>query len=252
MRNYKQILEAVHRGIKLALDDYQDIEPNSSISQTNDVIDVKDVIQQRIDLNDYVVDLGLPSGTLWCKYNLGVDPNKLNTNISWYGKYYSWGEIKNKKQYLGSNYKFKKYNDSNIIILKYNNEDKLIQLLPEDDAALQNMHLYNYKFHIPTKKQFEELLAYTTQEPVKNYKNIKKLNGFLFIGKNGNQIFFPNARTCNHFGFRGVAVSKYWTSNVNLNDCRHAWGMVFYKDINMAGYCDRADGGSIRPVLNLK
>jgi len=22
-----------------------------------------------------VVDLGLPSGTLWCKYNLDVDPN---------------------------------------------------------------------------------------------------------------------------------------------------------------------------------
>ena len=36
----KQILEAIHRGINLALDDYQDIEPNSSISQTNDVINV--------------------------------------------------------------------------------------------------------------------------------------------------------------------------------------------------------------------
>lgn len=32
----------------LALDDYEDIEPNGSISQTNDVIDVKDVIYNRI------------------------------------------------------------------------------------------------------------------------------------------------------------------------------------------------------------
>ena len=35
----KQILEAVHRGIQLALDDYQDIEPNSSISD-NDIVNV--------------------------------------------------------------------------------------------------------------------------------------------------------------------------------------------------------------------
>jgi hypothetical protein len=42
---------------------------------------------------DDVVDLGLPSGTLWCKYNLGVDPNYLANPINWFGDYYAWGEI---------------------------------------------------------------------------------------------------------------------------------------------------------------
>jgi hypothetical protein len=42
---------------------------------------------------DDVVDLGLPSGTLWCKYNLGVDPKYLANPINWFGDYYAWGEI---------------------------------------------------------------------------------------------------------------------------------------------------------------
>ena len=44
----KQILEAVNRGIQLALDDYQDIKDNSSISQTNNVIDAEDIIHEKI------------------------------------------------------------------------------------------------------------------------------------------------------------------------------------------------------------
>ena len=44
MKNYNKILEAINRGIYLALDDYEDNEPNSSLSQHNDVIDSEDVI----------------------------------------------------------------------------------------------------------------------------------------------------------------------------------------------------------------
>ena len=53
MKNYKQILEAVYRGIQLALDDYQDIEPNSSISHYNDVIDSEDVIKRKIEKDKF-------------------------------------------------------------------------------------------------------------------------------------------------------------------------------------------------------
>ena len=54
----KQILEAINKGIQLALDDYQNIETNNSISQNNDVIDNKDIIKQKIELSKVVVDLG--------------------------------------------------------------------------------------------------------------------------------------------------------------------------------------------------
>ena len=117
MKNYNKILEAINRGIYLALDDYEDNEPNSSLSQHNDVIDSEDVITQKYVLMKEVVDLGLPSGTLWCKYNLDVDPNQLNKTEDWYGKYYAWGELEgnyytegklkgNKHAFNWANYKF--------------------------------------------------------------------------------------------------------------------------------------------------
>jgi hypothetical protein len=108
------------------------------------------------------VDLNLPSGTLWCKYNMGVNPNNLNTPEDWYGDYYAWGEIYPKMGFNYGNYKFAlienkfkpgyahieyyskysfdKYNEYEGIIKKYNNfnlpkPDYLKTLLLEDDAA---------------------------------------------------------------------------------------------------------------------
>ena len=49
----KQILEAVNRGIQLALDDYEDMEDNKSISQQSDIIDVKDVIKNKIEKDKF-------------------------------------------------------------------------------------------------------------------------------------------------------------------------------------------------------
>ena len=54
MKLSKHILEAVNRGIRLALDDYQDIEPNSSISSTNNVIDPEDVIKCKLIIHKFI------------------------------------------------------------------------------------------------------------------------------------------------------------------------------------------------------
>ena len=56
----KQILEAINRGIKLALDDYQDIEDNSSISQDIDIIDSDDVLQHYAQFYRIIEKLGVP------------------------------------------------------------------------------------------------------------------------------------------------------------------------------------------------
>jgi len=81
MINYKQIVEAVNRGIKFALDDYED---NDIQGQTNSKVKYQGGMKEYVDLMNEVVDLGLPSGTLWCKYNLGSGD---------YGEYYRWGDI---------------------------------------------------------------------------------------------------------------------------------------------------------------
>ena len=73
MKNYIKILEAVNRGIQLALDDFEDDEVQNIKSKQ---INHMDYTKEYLDLMEETVDLGLPSGTLWCKYNLGVNPDQ--------------------------------------------------------------------------------------------------------------------------------------------------------------------------------
>ena len=65
MKNYNKILEAVNRGIQLALDDFEDDDVQNIKSKQ---VQNRDYTKEYLDLLKYeVVDLGLPSGTLWCK-----------------------------------------------------------------------------------------------------------------------------------------------------------------------------------------
>ena len=282
MRNYKQILEAINRGIQFALDDFkpEDIELSMPKQKT---IDKEDSLWQKIQLQDYVVDLGLPSGTLWCKYNLGCDFEKLNNNPKdskpedWYGKYYAWGEVETKEDYSWTTYqytngaynKLTKYcNDGSYGNYDYNLNkmytDNLTRLQPEDDVAYQNMHLYNYKFHMPTKEQFEELKKYTTNKQVDGYeingKKIIDLNGRLFKGRNGNELFIPAAGWYNDSVLRGIGKDGcLWSSDLNLVQPNLVQFFSFYtnKGVNMStdgvymSSCSRSQGLTVRPVINL-
>lgn len=60
MKNYNKILEAVNRGIQLALDDMEDIEDINPISQTSDVIDSEDVLQHYACFYRIIEKLGVP------------------------------------------------------------------------------------------------------------------------------------------------------------------------------------------------
>ena len=121
-----KILEAVNRGIKFALDDFEDQEDNQG--QTNSKVKYKGGMKEYIDLMHEVIDLGLPSGTFWYKYNLGTNYKKLNENPSnsipedWYGTPYAWGKIKTQKVFIDG---------TNTIGLNL----KLSELTPEYDAA---------------------------------------------------------------------------------------------------------------------
>ena len=276
MKNYNKILEAINRGIQLALDDFDDEEQVQNIKSKQ--VQNRDYTKEYLDLMEEVVDLGLPSGTLWCKYNLDVKPSKLSKPENWYGSYYAWGEIEPNKTnkdgeiyFEWDNYKFG--NPRNKELTKYCSysnfglngfTDNLRELLPEDDAAYQNKKLHNYKFHIPTKEQFEELIKYTTNYWVNNYNpnsivhhatdddGIKGLNGRIFIGQNGNQLFIPAA------GFRsGSDISDAgfycytWSSNLSLDNPNYAYYLNF--DFNDIYVDDDGQylGFSIRPVIKL-
>lgn len=122
------------------------------------------------DDEDYYVDLGLPSGTLWATRNVGA------SSPEDFGYFLAWGETEPKdvetytwngyKWCEGNVYSFTKYNRG-----LYGIYDGKSELDPEDDAAY--VHYPNGR--TPTRKQIHELLyycdAYWTQiNGVKGYK----------------------------------------------------------------------------------
>ena len=102
-----------------------------------------------------LVDLGLPSGTLWATKNLGA------ATPEDFGDYYAWGEIAPKTAFTEENYRF--YDSQNPSeYLKYNSTDNKHTLDLEDDAAAV---LYpGCEAHLPTVAQMYELLNNTTLE----------------------------------------------------------------------------------------
>ena len=274
MKNYNKILEAVNRGIQLALDDFDDEEQVQNIKSKQ--VQNRDYTKEYLDLMNDVVDFGLPSGTLWCKYNLDVNPNKLSKAKDWYGKYYAWGELKPNKinergkiYFSWGNYKFGEGHDK---LTKYCNNpeyglneftDNLTQILPEDDAAYQNKKFYNYKFHIPSKEQFEELINYTDNYWVTNYDpskiehnlgddgGIQGLNGTIFEGNNGVQMFIPATGfyNCSDECWNGTGCCS-WSSSLGLRQDTAYY--LNFNSINIRLFTvDRYYGFTIRPVINL-
>ena len=270
MKKYNKILEAVNRGIQLALDDFDDEEQVQNIKSKQ--VNHRDYSKEYLDLlRDEVVDLDLPSRTLWCKYNLGVDPTKLLSPEDWYGDYYAWGELEpNKPKHNWNNYKFGKSFDK---LTKYCNNyeyglngftDNLANLQSEDDVAYQNKKFYNFKFHIPSIEQFEELIKYTNNYWVNNYDpnktihnrddgGIKGLNGYVFEGKNGNQLFIPaSGRRSGFIIDNAGSCCRLWSSSLCLDNPSYVYYFYFNSySINMSSFL-RYQGYGVRPVVTLK
>lgn len=113
-----------------------------------DGISIRPVKGPGVPVPNNCVDLGLASGLLWAKCNMGT------TKPTEPGDYYAWGETSTKKEYYSDNYKHFKV-DGGIKVLKYNEKDGKEVLELEDDVA--NAYL-GVGYRIPTKEDWEELL----------------------------------------------------------------------------------------------
>lgn len=155
-----------------------------------DGISVRPVKGPGVPVPNNCVDLGLDSGLLWAKCNMGTtDPTKP-------GDYYAWGETETKKKYA-ENYKF--YGKSSLKdgVIKYNRRDGKMVLELEDDAA--NVVL-GVGYRIPTKEDWKELLDECTWEaetftaPIEWDPSQKKfIKLWKVTGPNGNSIILPNS-----------------------------------------------------------
>ena len=141
------------------------------------------------------IDLGLPSGLLWAKSNMGTtEPTEI-------GDYYAWGETSTKKEYYNDNYKHFKV-DKNLKVLKYNEKDWKTVLEREDDAANANLGV---GYRIPTQEDWQELLdnckweAVTITLPeILDPSQTKSIARWIVTGPNGKSIVLPMTG-----GFRG-------------------------------------------------
>ena len=155
-----------------------------------DGISIRPVKGPGVPVPNDCVDLGLASGVLWAKYNIGTtEPTQL-------GNYYAWGETSPKKKYYSDNYKYYKWKGDDLNrITKYNEEDGKTVLDLEDDAARANLGV---GYRIPTKADWEELLedckweAVTITLPETLYPSQKKsIARWKVTGPNGNSIVLP-------------------------------------------------------------
>ena len=150
-----------------------------------DGISVRPVKGPGMPVPNNCVDLGLDSGLLWAKCNLGT------TEPTEPGDYYAWGELSTKKEYYSDNYKhFGKHG-----VIKYNEKDGKEVLELEDDAARVNLGV---GYRIPTQKEWEELLedckweAVTTTLPeIVDPSQKKVIARWKVTGPNGNSIVLP-------------------------------------------------------------
>ena len=132
------------------------------------------------------IDLGLPSGLLWAKSNMGTtEPTEI-------GDYYAWGETSTKKEYHGDNYK---HYTRDLDLKKYNEKDWKTVLELEDDAARANLGV---GYRIPTQEDWQELLdnckweAVTITLPeIMDPSQTKCIARWVVTGPNGKSIVLP-------------------------------------------------------------
>ena len=196
------------------------------------------------------VDLGLPSGTLWAKMNVGAKNEEDG------GLHYSWGDIVGftasqvgkefgKKKFSSSEYKYssKKYAGMHYV------NNALEKLEKDDDVAYVES---NGQYRMPTREQFDELLEYTHKKW--DYDR----NGCLLISNvNGNSIFFPTNGSYYNSKVLGAETSgNYWSSTLfasKRNNYRNE-DMSYSLGFNNKKICvtlySRYSGRSVRGVIS--
>ena len=178
------------------------------------------------------VDLGLPSGLLWAKTNIGASFSSDD------GDYFAWGETASKSYYNIDSYKWADYN-GHYYWTKYDTSDGKTTLDTEDDAATVN---WGAPCRMPDSSEFQEL-----------YNKCDWLqleNGYLVTGPNGNTIFFPASgfRYCDViWGYRSDGY--YWSCSLNPDQIYTALNLCFDRNNSSpTGTLWQYIGCTVRPV----
>ncbi len=209
-----------------------------------DVNAVIDIILNLVVVEEHEwVDLGLPSGTLWATCNVGASsPEEL-------GSYFAWGETATKDFYDWSTYKWCNNNYMKMTkyctVSNYGNDgfvDNKTELDLEDDAAYVN---WGPSWRIPSYEQFEELCTSCTSL----WTQHNGVNGLMFTGPNGNNLFLPATGMLWGKGLGGVGADGYYWSRTLYNYPNDAFILIFKSNVLSYWDCSyRSIGLTVRAV----
>lgn len=182
----------------------------------------------------HMIDLGLPSGTLWACCNIGAEkPEEA-------GGYFAWGDTcpapTSHYLYYGYDWYRREYDDKNHLIdfgfIKYCTDsseglngfvDGKTILESSDDAATVN---WGNNWCTPTNEQLLELIEYCAW----NKNHISYEYGYKITGPNGHSIFMP---TAGYYIERGVNpgssshIGRYWSNSLYDEDVSYSNGIDF-------------------------
>ena len=220
------------------------------------VASYEDYTKTEKTINTEYVDLGLKSGTLWAKCNIGA------TTETDYGVYFQWGDISGISgsllgKYSDENYSWASYthcNGSEYTLTKYNtstsygeNPDNITTLETENDATTQIM---GSDWRIPTYDELLELYKNTTNERVEDF-NGTGVNGYKFTSKTDTSkyIFIPVAGSCSDGSVDNVGIyGGVWSSSLGISEPSVAFYLNFgLRDCTMYETL-RYHGQSVRGV----
>ena len=182
------------------------------------------------DHHPHMIDLGLPSGTLWACCNVGADKPEA------YGDYYAWGETNTKSTYSWSTY------------THCDGSSSTCHNLGSDIAGTQYdvAHVkWGGSWVMPSKEQQDELRNNCTS----TWTTQKGVSGRLFTGTNGGSIFLPAAGSRHGSDLNGAGSGgSYWSSTQYPSGANVAYYLGFYSGNTGTVYYDRRDGFTVRPV----
>lgn len=194
-----------------------------------------------VEDNDWV-DLGLPSGLLWAKCNIGASAPE------GHGDYLAWGETAIKSEYDWSTYQ---HSNNSGALTKYCSRplygrlhftDELTTLMPDDDVAATRI---GKGARIPTREDWQELIDHTTS----TWTTRNGANGRLFTGTNGKSLFLPAAGLCSDRTYDNEGTDgNYWSSSLETSYPDKAWCLSFNSGNQGTASAVRYNGFPVRAV----
>lgn len=190
------------------------------------------------------VDLGLPSGILWARHNVGAN------SADEYGSYYAWGETKSKQSFSEENYEYAThigYDEFGYPIYEYKYIGDDISGTQYDAAHVT----WSNGAHMPTLENTSELIESCS------WRNgeLNGVSGVFVYGPNSNHIFLPK---CGHkydivyeSGFSAYYQISTYVKDGSPDD---SYILFYYYagdkeyDLYCDGDADRSAGYTIRPV----